>query len=203
VLPSCFPLLLICCQDCCFRGRRLIATLLVGRQEAAIHPHDTLVALAEVAAAFAGFGGIVAALGRRSPRDWSATARFRFANLLSLTVATSILAFLPVAVAHFPIPSSTAWTSSGFVLALFCVSFLTDLVRRVRAIDAPQAGELPRWMAIVWFGGMGGVAIAQLTAIVGFSQSLGAAYVAGILVLLTVSGLQFGLLAFSSIMDGR
>jgi hypothetical protein len=49
---------------------------------------------------------------------------------------------------------------------------------------------------------MGGVAIAQLTAVAGFPQSLGAAYVAGVLVLLTVSGIQFGLLAFSSITDG-
>ncbi len=57
-------------------------------------------------------------------------------------------------------------------------------------------------MGVVWFGGVGGVAIAQLTAVTGFPQSLGAAYVAGVLVLLTVSGLQFGLLAFSSIMDG-
>jgi hypothetical protein len=155
-----------------------------------------------VAAAFAGFSGIVAALGRRSPRDWSATARFRFANLLSLTVATSILAFLPVALAHFPISASTAWTSASFVLALFCVFFFTHIFRRFRAINAAQAGEIRRWMGVVWFGGMGGVAIAQLTAVAGFPQSLGAAYVAGILVLLTVSGLQFALLAFSSITDG-
>ena len=154
-----------------------------------------------MAAAFAGFSGIVAALGRRSPRDWTATARFRFANLLSLTVATSILAFLPVAVAHFPVSSSTAWTSSSLVLALFCVLFLTDIVRRARAIDAAETGNLNRWMAVVWLGGVGGVAIAQLTAVAGFPQSLGAAYAAGILVLLAASGMQFGLLAFSSITD--
>jgi hypothetical protein len=88
----------------------------VGQQEAAIHPHDTLVALGEVSAAFAGFSGIVAALGYRSPSEWSATAQFRFANLLSFAVAASLLAFFPIVLA---ISDSTVWAWSSAALGLF------------------------------------------------------------------------------------
>jgi hypothetical protein len=91
----------------------------VGQQEAAIHPHDTLVALAEVSAAFAGFSGIVAALGYRSPSEWSATAQFRFANLLSFAVAASLLAFSPIVLVHSAISDSTVWAWSSPVLGLF------------------------------------------------------------------------------------
>jgi hypothetical protein len=171
----------------------------VGRQETAIHPHDTLIALAEVAAAFAGFSGVVATFGRRSPSDWSAAARFRFGNLLTTAVASCILAFLPVVLAHFPIAPFTVWAWSGAALAFFCLSFLVQLFRRVPKKTAEGRG-LRRWMAVVWVGGMGGAALAQLANIAASSEGRGGApYVAGILVLLAISGLQFIVLALSSV----
>ena len=112
----------------------------VGRQETAIHPHDTLVALAEVAAAFAGFSGVVAAFGHRSPSDWSAVARFRFENLLTVAVASSILAFLPVVLAHFSIAPVRVWAWSGAALALFCLWFLLQLFRRRPKATAEGGG---------------------------------------------------------------
>jgi hypothetical protein len=55
-------------------------------------------------------------------------------------------------------------------------------------------------MAVVWFCGMGGVALAQLANIAVSTESRGGGpYVAGILVLLAISGLQFILLALSSV----
>jgi hypothetical protein len=171
-----------------------------GRQEPAIHPHDTLVALAEVAAAFAGFSGIVAALGHRSPSDWTAAARFRFANLLSVTVATSLLAFLPIALSHFSISSSTAWAWSSTALAFFCLAFLLQLIRGGRKVAA-EGGRLALWMAPLWICSMGGGALAQVANIAGATESRGAPYVAAILALLAVSGIQFVVLALSSVSD--
>lgn len=167
----------------------------------AIHPHDTLVSLAEVAAAFAGFSGVVAALGQRSPADWSPAARFRFENLLTVTVAASLLAFLPIASDHFSTSSSTVWAWSGAALAVFCVTFLIQTFRRGRKVRA-QGGGLRNWMALIWMFGMLGVAFAQLANILMPSASRGGGpYVAGILVLLAISGLQFILLALSSVSE--
>jgi hypothetical protein len=172
----------------------------VGRQERAIHPHDTLIALAEVAAAFAGFSGVVAAFGQRSPSDWSAAARFRFENLLTVAVAASILAFLPVVLGHFSMSLATVWAWSGAALGFFCVGFLAQTIRRGRNVAADGGRGLRWWMALVWVGGMGGIALAQLAniAVSGGSRG-GGPYVAGILVLLAISGLQFILLALSSV----
>jgi hypothetical protein len=177
-------------------GLRLSAPAIEG-QGKVIHPYDTLVALAEVAAAFAGFSGVVAAFGHRSPADWSAAARFRFENLLTVSVAASLLAFLPVVLAHFSIPAAVVWAWSGAALALFCVSFLIQTFRRGRRIASE---ELSWWMALIWMGGMIGVALAQMANLAIPVESRGAGpYVAGILVLLAISGLQFILLALSSI----
>ena len=68
-----------------------------------------LATLGEVAAAFAGFSGVVAAFGHRTPTEWSEAARFRFENLLTVSVAASILAFLPVVLTQFSISAARAW----------------------------------------------------------------------------------------------
>jgi hypothetical protein len=172
----------------------------VGQQEAAIHPHDTLVALAEVSAAFAGFSGIVAALGYRSPSEWPASARFRFANLLSVAVAASLLAFLPIVLAYFAISDSAVWAWSSAALGLFCVGFFTLRVRRGISIIRDKSEQLNPWMGFAWVIGIGGVALGQLANIATMpTPRASALYVAGILVLLTLSGLQFVLLALRSV----
>jgi hypothetical protein len=101
-----------------------------------------------VAAAFAGFSGVVATFGHRAPSDWSAAARFRFENLLTVAVASSILAFLPVVLEHLSIAPVTVWAWSGAVLAFFCLSFLLQLFRRAPK-TTEGGGELRRWMAVV------------------------------------------------------
>jgi hypothetical protein len=172
----------------------------VGRQEPVIHPHDTLIALAEVSAAFAGFSGIVAALGYRSASDWSATDRMRFANLLSVAVAATLLAFLPVVLSHFALSDSAVWAWASAALGLFGVSFLILLVRRAIAIARGELEQPNRWMGLAWVIGMGAVALGQLANIATMpTPRASALYVAGILVLLALSGLQFVLLALHSV----
>jgi hypothetical protein len=144
----------------------------------------------------------VAALGRRVPREWSATERFRFANLLALSVATTILAFLPIVLEHFPISSIAVWASSSVILMAFCVLFLAYVLREALAMSTVERDQLRRWMAAAWFGGLSGVALAQGISIATATEAVAAAvYVAGMLVLLTLAGLQFALHAFSSIAE--
>jgi hypothetical protein len=171
----------------------------VTEQEAILDPHETLIALGEVAAAFAGFSGVVAAFGHRTPTEWSEAARFRFENLLTVSVAASILAFLPVVLTQFSISAARAWAGSSAALGLFCGTFLLQTYGRGRRINKRQ---LKRWRAIIWMSGMAGVAIAQLANLLVSGESRGGApYVAGILVLLAISGLQFIFLALSSVSD--
>lgn len=81
---------------------------------------------------------------------------------------------------------------------IFHAVVLFDIFRRARKVSA--AGERLRpWMSAVWIGAMGGGALAQGINIIGATESRGALYVAGILVLLIVSGIQFVLLALSSV----
>lgn len=165
-----------------------------------MNPDDTLLALAEVAAAFAGFSGIVAALGHRTPSEWSPAARFRFQNLLTVTVAASLLAFLPVALGHLALSPAAVWTGSGLALALFCTVCLADAFRRGAKVGTGGPG-LRRWMAVVWVSGMAGAAIAPLIGLVVPGAGGGGPYIAGILLLLAISGLQFVLLALRSVTE--
>jgi hypothetical protein len=56
-------------------------------------------------------------------------------------------------------------------------------------------------MGVLWICTMGGATLAQVANIAGATESRGAPYVAGILILLSVSGIQFVVLALSSVSD--
>jgi hypothetical protein len=150
-----------------------------------------------VAAAFAGFSGVVAAFGHRSPAEWSLATRFRFENLLTVSVAASLFAFLPVVLSHLSLSARAVRSWSGGALAFFCVVFFVQTFRRGLEVRS-KGGTLRRWIAIIWSGGMMGVALAQLVGFLVPAQTAIGLYVAGILVLLSISGLQFIVLALDS-----
>jgi hypothetical protein len=158
-----------------------------------VQPEDVLTTLGEVAAAFAGFSGVVAALGVKSLAELPAIHRFRFANLLVVSVGAALFAFLPVVLEQFPIGSSAVWTSSSAFLALFA---------RWRAglrLGTLNRGPLNLWMVTSWIGVLSAVFLLQLAnAIEWPSSRSGAAYVAGVFGLLLLSGLQFISLALPS-----
>jgi hypothetical protein len=107
---------------------------------------------------------------------------------------------LTIALAHFAISDSAVWAWSSAALAIFCVSFLIVLVRRVRTIITGRSEPPNWWMGIAWFIGMGSVALGQLANVATSpTPRAGAPYVAGILVLLALSGFQFVLLALRSV----
>ena len=55
-----------------------------------------LLGLAEVSVAFAGFSGVVAALGRKA--EWTDIERYRFTNLVTVSIATALFSFLPMVI---------------------------------------------------------------------------------------------------------
>jgi len=162
-------------------------------------PHDTLATLAEVAAAFAGFSGVVAALGVRSLSEIRALDRFRFANLLVVSVGAALFAFLPIVLQQFPIGSSAVWASSSALLAVFAVALLLKRWRAGLQLGPMTRGPLNLWMVTCWIGALSAICLLQLANIFEWPGSRsGAAYVAGVFGLLLLSGLQFISLALPS-----
>ena len=60
---------------------------------------SSLIAIAEVAAALAGFSGIAAAFGRRQERRWSAVERERLSNLLNHSGIALFASLVPLVLA--------------------------------------------------------------------------------------------------------
>ena len=154
-----------------------------------MHPEDLLTSLGEVAAAFAGFSGVVAALGAKSLTELPALHRFRFANLLVVSVGAALFAFLPAVLEQLATGSSAVWALSSALLALFTGALLFT---RWRAGLRLTKGSLNLWMATSWVGVLSAVSLLQLATLIGWpSARSGAAYVAGVFGLLLLSGLQF------------
>ncbi|MGD8282145.1 MAG: hypothetical protein PVF69_13370, partial [Gemmatimonadota bacterium] len=170
-----------------------------GRRPA-IHPEEVLLGLGEVAAAFAGFSGVVAALGSRSVYDLPEATRFRFANLLIASVAAALFAFIPIVIGQFPFSSSIVWATSSSLLGIFCLVFLVVRWRTGGRIPVGQNGALRMWMAMLFGSVLVAVSLLQAANAAGwpFDRS-GGPYAVGVLGLLALSGFQFILLALASV----
>jgi hypothetical protein len=157
-----------------------------------VHPNDALLALGEVAAAFAGFSGVVAALGVKSLASMPALHRFRFANLLMISVGAALFAFLPVVLDQFSVDPGTVWASSSLFLALFAGSLLVTRWRAGLRLGPLTSGPLNLWMALCWIVSLSAVLLLQVANLAEWPWSrAGAPYVAGVFGLLFLSGLQF------------
>jgi hypothetical protein len=168
-----------------------------------LQPEEILVGLGDAAAVFAGFSGIVAVLGARSVTELSPLSRFRFSNLLVISVSTCLLAFAPLVLGAFSLASSLIWAWSSATLALFALLFLiaaNTRQRRVRAAEVAAGRAAGRtWMAVFSICVLVGVCLSQCVNAIAWPLSRGAAlYVAGLFGLLILSGLQFILLALDS-----
>jgi hypothetical protein len=175
----------------------------VGRQEVTIQAEDALVGIGEVAAAFAGFSGVVAALGARSVAEWTPAFRFRFTNLLISSVGSALFAFVPIVLGLFPISTSAVWVWSSISLGSFSLIFLASAGRRGLRVIAIEPEGLSAWAGVVSGAAMALAAIFQLGNLAAWPIETGAPpFVAGILALMVLSGIQFILLALDSGPDG-
>lgn len=167
-----------------------------------MQPEDILTGVGETAAAFAGFSGIVAALGARSVIELPPVSRFRFSNLLVVSVSTCLLSFAPLVLGAFLLASpSSIWAWSSSALAIFALLFpIAAEIRRRRISNAQvTARRGRRWMAVLSICVLLSICVSKCANAVGWPLERGAAlYVAGLFGLLTLSGVQFILLALDS-----
>jgi hypothetical protein len=107
---------------------------------------DQLLTIAEIGAAFAGFTGVIGALGRTPGMAIPAVTRARFWLMIEFSIATIFFALIPFAVFNFTAPSeSLVWTISSAVMAIFIVVHVVFGNRWSTRHVAP--GEWPRWEA--------------------------------------------------------
>ena len=159
---------------------------------------DVLLTVGEVAIAYAGFSSIVAVFGRRSVGEWAPIDIFRLLNLVSTSLGAALFALLPFGLRHLHLPETSVWVASSAMLAVFTVAFLVFSTWRGRQIFLQNPGSVRPGVAIVLYLSILSCLILQVLNIGGvlFQQELGP-FLAGLLLLLLVSAIQFALLLFA------
>jgi hypothetical protein len=160
---------------------------------------DVLIALAQIAAAFAGFGGIVAALGARSIGDLSVATRFRFRNLLVISIGASLFALVPAVLDVAMAETPYVWTLSSAALGLFTLGNLAAARLGARRAFSLNPKLLRRWMAVLSTSVQVAICLALFANTFGWPFNRGGMpYVSSIFALLVLAGIQFVLLALDS-----
>ena len=80
---------------------------------------SSLIVIAEIAIALAGFSGVAAAFGRRQERPWSQSERVRLANLLNHSGIALFAALVPLVFAYLEGFTPVLWRNSSFLWAGF------------------------------------------------------------------------------------
>jgi hypothetical protein len=157
-----------------------------------------LIGIAEVGAVFVGFSSIVAIFGRRPNGAWVPMDRIRIRNLVEQALAVAVLGFLPLALSSLNVSETNTWTISSVVLGIFLGLDLTLWIIRARVLRKHAALRI--WMAAVGSVSLGVALFLQVLNVSGwiFDNESGP-YVAGLLLILSLAGLQFALLIFSRI----
>jgi hypothetical protein len=96
---------------------------------------DTLLAMAEIAAAFAGFSALVSVLRRRSGKPGEAVHDLlRLRLVISSSVAGVAAALIPVGIAGYGLDPSTTWRLSALVFLVFDNGIIASFVSSYRPV---------------------------------------------------------------------
>lgn len=97
---------------------------------------ETLLALAEICAAFAGFAALVSVLRRRSDQFAEAIHDLlRLRLVISSAVAGVVAALLPVGIAGFGVDSALLWRLAAFAFLIFDNGIILSFVRAYRPVS--------------------------------------------------------------------
>ena len=153
---------------------------------------ETLLTVAELALALAGFAGLVAVLLSGSLPGWRAFDRTRISALLEVSFAAAFFALAPICVHALGASEEAAFRVAGAGLATFCAIHYEVMGRRFRraAKESPNnlgSGALVR---VFLLGSYLSVAVAGALAAAGLAPGFGALLL-GLIVLLGVGGFTF------------
>jgi len=156
---------------------------------------DVLTILGEIFVAFAGFTGIVAALGQRSEGKWRPVDVIRFRALLEGSLAGLMFSVAPFGSYYFGVPESIAWRIGGGVLAVYIVALLFRTTRKQHRLGATSDPDFVHAARrLIFTLSFPAVATLTLNAAGVIQERTFAAYLLGLLLLLFLCSVMFVLL---------
>ena len=98
----------------------------------------------EVGIGIAGFSGIVAVLGHRSPGAWTSADRGRMGILLQTSFATVLLSFLPLLLSGIIVEKTLVWSVCSGVYVAYTMTSLVTRWPKVRELrkDPTLRGQI-------------------------------------------------------------
>jgi hypothetical protein len=163
---------------------------------------DILIVIAEVAAAFAGFAGIVSIFRHRASGAWDPPDAYRFRFMVELSLCTVAFALLPFIIHHFGVAPRVVWSSCSALLGLMYVALLVLGRIRARHLRGGPGVKIHRGlMTFAVSGAIVSLVLLVLNALrIGFDGEFGP-YLAGLAWLLAISGIMFLRLLLLGIRD--
>jgi len=155
------------------------------------HAVMTLLAIASLAAAIAGFSGIVAAFGGREGK-WQPAERFRITNMLVLSLGACLLSLVPLTEESLRIPDRALWMVASVCLLAFCAFYYVRTIVLLRRPKLRRPGVLVEWVRVAYFACLSLAIILQVLNVGGVWIERGpGAFIAGLLLMLIPAGLMF------------
>jgi len=160
--------------------------------------------IAEIAVAFTGFTGVVAAFGRRSDRKWSDVDILRFRIMLATSLCALLYSVLPFVLFHLGLTSAALWRLGSALLAAQIVA--NTLYRNIQAwrtgTDSVRAvgGKIPGLVLLTFIVAV--VVVQTLNALGMFPQRSFALYLFGVTYFLVNCSFNFVRLVTPTRTDG-
>ena len=152
---------------------------------------DTLLALAEICAAFAGFAALVSVLRRRSDRPAEAVHDLlRLRLVISSGVAGVAAALIPVGLAGYGMGTELAWRLAALAFMIFDNGIIASFLRAYRPVQG--AFEPDRFAVAVFMSLEVLEQVSLITVVLGFtSGSASALYVTALIANICQAGFIF------------
>jgi hypothetical protein len=156
-----------------------------------LQDRDTLMAIAQIAATFIGFAGVVFAVDRASAGGVSGPERNAIMNLLIPSIAVLFLAFVPLVASTGDAAEERIWRASNGILGAIHSVLLAGAFRA--AIRSQLLEPVP--LRFILLGGGSLAVVANVAVVLGFLPRFAAmVYLAGLVWFLLVSAIQFVML---------
>lgn len=156
---------------------------------------DVLTILAEIFVAFAGFTGIVAALGQRSEGKWRPVDAIRFRALLETSLAGLVFSVTPYGFHYFGVVEAITWSFGSFLVAVYVVSALLRATQKQKELRATKDPDFVPGVRLILVSLSAPVVAIQLLNTIGVGlQHTFSGYLVGLIYLLVLCCAMFVLL---------
>ena len=116
--------------------------------EGAVPESEVLVGIAALALTLTGFSGLVAVLSTRGAEQWTQGERIQFFELITISLAVTFLAFVPILALTFLSNELALQVSNGVIAAGHALCLVRGVSRVARSRDARYSYGLAVFIAI-------------------------------------------------------